>query len=249
MELPDASCENCQRIINGYEWTVGRRIFGDFRIRHNIKSKRSKTKRPSTIDVEFQRTDGSRFFENVNRKEYHAPLFMYKFGQASILRGLPSGTGIFEWLPYAIVNSNEGKAFVEKHRAHVIHRVKMVPVELARTLAKIAHSFAVAELGWGSFNPIVQNIDTILCKTDDVAYTVGGDMELKPPIPDAGHLTLASILIRPDGDPLLVVDVRLFASIDTPNFHVVVGSFDLRKPRQRSVFQEKMSAAEFIANY
>jgi hypothetical protein len=246
LELPKSSCADCQKLINQFEWTIGRTMFGDFRIRHNIKSKRPKRKRPSTIDVEFRKQDGSRFIETASRKDYPAPLFMYKFGQASILRGLPPGTGIFEWLPYGIANRDESKALIAKHGGSILLRFKTVPIELARMLAKIGHSFAVAEFGWGSFDPLPQNLDTILNRTDDVAYTVGGDMELSPPIHDAGHLTQARIWIRPLGPPLLIIDIRLFASIDTPNFHVVVGAFDLKKPRHLSLFLEKVRSGEPI---
>jgi hypothetical protein len=169
---------------------------------------------------------------------------MYKFGRASILQDLPPGTGIFEWVPYGIASREEGTAFVAKHGGNVVFGVKIVPVELARMLAKIAHSFAVAELGWGSFDPIPQNVDTILCRTDDVAYTVGGEMELSSPVPDAGHLTFASVWVRPFRSPMLIIDIRLFASIDTPNFHVAVGTLDLSKPRHLSIFREKINSTE-----
>jgi hypothetical protein len=247
LELPDASCAACQKIINrGYEWTIGRTMFGDFRIRHNIRSKRPKAKRPTTIRVEFQKADGSSFTETLSRKDYPAPLFMYKLGAASIMRGLPPGTGIFEWLPYVIASDKEMKELVAKHGANSVHRVKMVPVELARTLAKIGHSFAVAEFGWGSFDPLPQNIDTILCRTDDVAYTVGGDMELSPAIPDAGHVVSGRIWLRPLQSPLLIMDIRLFASIDTPNFHVAVGTFDIEKPQHLVAFTEQLRTGEPI---
>jgi hypothetical protein len=58
--LPKASCGGCENIINSYEHTVGRQIFGDFRIRYNLRSKRPKKRRPKTIEVEFHAPDGSR---------------------------------------------------------------------------------------------------------------------------------------------------------------------------------------------
>jgi hypothetical protein len=246
LELPEASCSVCQTIINRHEWTIGRTICGDFRIRHNVRSKRSKNKRPTNIKIEFQKPDGSKFVKLISRKEYPAPLFMYKFGQASLLRGLPPGTGIFEWLPYVIVSDDEMKAFVSEHGGNSIHQFKTAPIELARTLAKIGHSFAVAEFGWGSFTPLPQNIDTILCRSEDVGYTVGGDMELSPPILDAGHVVNGRIWIRPLQQPLLIMDIRLFASIHTPNFHVVVGKFDLQNPRHLNTFKDRVREGELI---
>jgi hypothetical protein len=245
LELPDASCKPCARTINDYEWTVGRWIFGDFRIRHNLRSKRPKKQRPQTIEVEFRRKDGGTFAKTISRSEFPAPLFMYKFGTANQFLGLPPGTGVFDWSPYVISSDDEMRAFHAKHGKSV-HRVKMVPVALARMLGKIGHAYAVAEWGYESFHPSQHNLDTILRRTDDVAFTVGAESELKPPIPNAGHITAISLQIEPPQPPLLIVLVRLFASIPTPDFHVIAGTIDLQNPQHLAALTQKMQNAESI---
>jgi hypothetical protein len=111
------------------------------------KSSHSSQRRDGPTSRPRRGPTGLRGAALVSRKEFPAPLFLYKFGQASLLRGLPPGTGIFEWLPYVIVSDDEMKAFVSKHGGKSIHQFKTAPIELARTLAKIGHSFAVAEFG------------------------------------------------------------------------------------------------------
>jgi hypothetical protein len=157
---------------------------------------------------------------------------------------MPPGVGKLEWLPYFISSHSEMTSFHDKH-GKAVFRVKTVPNELARSIAKIGYSYAVAEFGWGSFDPLPHTLDIILCRTNDVAFTVGGEMELRPPIPDAGHITIPTILIPQHfHPPLLVLEIRLFASIDTPNFHVVVGTFNLQNPQHFRTFSEKMRDAE-----
>jgi hypothetical protein len=55
-----------------------------------------------------------------------------------------------------------------------------------------------------------------------VGYTVGGDMELSPPILDAGHVVNGRIWIRPLQQPLLIMDILMAGSqgnvLPTPQF-------------------------------
>ena len=43
-------------------------------------------------------------------------------------------------------------------RTHIVKRRNFDPIRFARLLAKIAHSFAVAELGLTGFNPFLHNL-------------------------------------------------------------------------------------------
>lgn len=64
------------------------------------------------------------------------------------------------------------------------HRIKVV--DLARMLAKIAHSYAVAEVGLGSFMPLMG--DFILERQEfDENYLVGGYLELPDREPEVLH--------------------------------------------------------------
>jgi hypothetical protein len=247
-ELPDASCRACMEKINKYEHTVGRTIFGDFRIKHGLRSKRPKSHRPNEIKINLSGQDGAIAHKIIDRKEYPAPLFLYKFGRATLLRGLPANTGIFDFVPYVIVDEKEMKRFHKKY-GDALFRLKVVPNSLARMLAKIGYAYAVAELTLDCFYPLQHTLDVILCKNDDVGWTVGGKSELAPRIENAGHMLKIDILSSPPAKPLIVTEIRLFSMMDTPDFHVVVGRMDFRNPKHVLAFQKHARDAQRIESF
>ncbi len=89
-----------------------------------------------------------------------------------------------------------------------------------RMLAKIAHSFAVAELGLNYFSPAL--IDYILSNTEVPAFYshIGGFPQESPPS-DALH---EIELYNHEQYPYLVmVRLRLFAKYNGPSYLIVVG--------------------------
>jgi hypothetical protein len=173
---------------------------------------------------------------------------MDKFGRASLLRKLPAGTGIFDWQVYPISPTEEMKAFYEAHGS-MVARVQFVPLHLARTLAKIGHAYAVAILGYDGFVPLRENLDAILMRTNDVAYTVGSDMGLKEPIRGEGHILDVTVAVESTqfgslyspGRVLVVANIRLFAYMPTPEFHVVVGNLDPQNPQHVATLNEHLA--------
>jgi hypothetical protein len=89
-------------------------------------------------------------------------------------------------------------------------------------LAKIAHSYAVAELGSDAFHPLLP--DLILGTEDRAAYLVGGDAS-EFPLPDKEpylhHVYLLNAMSG--GIMYTLVSIRLFAVVGMPRYHVVVG--------------------------
>lgn len=86
------------------------------------------------------------------------------------------------------------------------------------TIAKIAHSFAVAELGWGSFTPFV--CDMIMKRdVDNRAEFIGGGEGSHEPSTGLHELGFVDC-----SDPsLIAVKVHLFGVLGTPTYYVVVG--------------------------
>ena len=95
-------------------------------------------------------------------------------------------------------------------------------LEFSRMLAKIAHSYAIAELGIDAFQPLL--LDLILGKTNTSAYLVGGDVSA-PPSPEAEpvlhHVYLQNCMR--DGVEYILVAIQLFSFMGMPRYHVVVG--------------------------
>jgi hypothetical protein len=92
-----------------------------------------------------------------------------------------------------------------------------------RLIAKIAHSFAVAELG-RTFAPYLINL--IEAKSPMFAsHLIGGGLGDDPPPSEQLHeIEFVPPLAGPKNDELLRVRIRLFASLGCPNHYAIVGS-------------------------
>lgn len=184
-------------------------------MRHGIQT-RHREKRPNHITVGTI-TGGT---ANIPVREYPAPLIQYKFKRANILAGLPPEIDTFEWLPYVVASDKDMKEAREKYGWDWQFSAKMVPHALGRMLAKIGHSWATALIGLDAFKPLT--LDLIFGRTSNVSHTVGGSFDLPEPVPDGGHIL--NFEGRPIGNRyFLIVHIRLFASIQTPAYHAVVG--------------------------
>jgi hypothetical protein len=94
-------------------------------------------------------------------------------------------------------------------------------IECYRLIGKIAHAFAVAELGRNFFTPVLLN----LIRGDQPMFAdhfVGSGMVNDPPIPHLHELSFAPPIDQGNSE-LIVVRVRLFASLDMPTHYAVVG--------------------------
>jgi hypothetical protein len=92
--------------------------------------------------------------------------------------------------------------------------------DFGRMLAKVAHSYAVAELGLGNFEPFLVPIIRGV-KPYYLPYYIGSAIGKEPPFTD-----LHRIEIDESGlgiGKFIVVKLRLFADRDTPTHYIIVG--------------------------
>jgi len=89
-------------------------------------------------------------------------------------------------------------------------------------LAKIAHSFAVAEGGFHSFRPLLR--DLIVGSSQTASYWVGGNGDPKPADTGGLHRLELKRELRL-GTEYVVCYVRLFANFGAPEYRVVVGTW------------------------
>lgn len=242
--LLDASCHDCEKKIQPYEMTVARRIFGHFRILHNVQT-RNKKQRPTEVQIGTLHQNGKRGIAKISIQEHPTILILYKFSEATFLQGLLPNIEKNTWIPLVISGKAELEKFISKY--HWDRQIKFfaVPIEFARMLAKIAYSYAIAEIGIDSFQPFPMTIDTILGRTNNVCHIVGGDLEIPPPDPAGKHILTIGCLIK-HPNPLLIVSIRLFPAFETPQYHVVVGYFDHQNAQHVKTFSEKMRDAQEI---
>ena len=166
--------------------------------------------------------DGVR--RKIHQDEYPGILITFVNALPGILTGaLPaedySGGVATLTLPGFGERLNKLKA---KYRANKVSFEPGVQIEsLGKMLAKIAHAYAVAELGYGTFKPLLTNI--ILNQPPlYISQFVGGVRDVEMPLGGDLH----DIEIDQTGlgqGRYLVVKIQLFADRKLPVYYVVVG--------------------------
>jgi len=200
-------------------------MLGPFRIRLRLPTRRPKD-RPSILPIEFIRTDGLKEHATVPAQDFPGACLGFRWPAPGLLRGQPP------------VDDFEGELvtrLIEKEvRAHATdgRKVKVGTINMllfGRMLAKIAHSYAAANLGIAGFKPLLP--DLILGKSMAAPWLVGGDAS--GPVPDTEpylhHVYLQNCLTA--GIEYVLVAIRLFCFVGMPRYHVVVGEAQSRLER------------------
>ena len=221
--LPKASCTRCESITGGFEQTCLRTIFGRFRIRIGAPTRNPKD-RPKTLDLVRVRRESTGSFttlsvEEIPSQEFPLAFIGLRLRPAGILEGLPPSPNVNGEL-WSRLSDQDMERFKTGGNQEGIFLGKFKPIVFARLLAKIAHAYAIAEMGFGSFRPLVT--DLILGETDTLSVWVGGDWDIPPATPD-GIYELACNIVTAQGKRFVVVTLRLFSFFGTPKYHVVVG--------------------------
>jgi hypothetical protein len=127
------------------------------------------------------------------------------------IRGASASQGFFE-------HPND---LIAKLGVHAVYPVANATVEdFCLMLAKIAHSFAVAEVGSGQFEPLLL---PLLLKRDlsNRADLIGGLRYDEPSSQELHEISLDDHTCnRPD---LVAVRIRLLSKLGTPTYYVVAG--------------------------
>jgi len=241
MILPEASCKTCEKETHKYEHTVARRIFGHFRIKYGVQTRR-KNKRPEFVEIGTIDSAGNVGTRKIPYKECPVTLIMYKFEECDYLKGNAEEQTKFNWVPITIFSKKELDKLIADYNWDRKMQFMAVPNEFARMIAKIAYSYIVAELGLGGFSPHKQLIDIILNKSDNISYLIGGDWDIPPPDPTGyHHLEWVAKITNNSAD--IIVQIRLFPAFETPIYRVAVGKIDLADHRQRTNFNNKVKLA------
>jgi hypothetical protein len=93
----------------------------------------------------------------------------------------------------------------------------------SQMLAKIAHSYAVAEWGFHSFRPLLR--DLIIGNSQTASYWVGGAGSVKPADSTGLHRLELKREMRL-GTEYVVAYIRLFCNFATPEYRVAVGTWN-----------------------
>jgi hypothetical protein len=179
-------------------------------------------KRPrSTLPV-TREVDGQIERAKVPIEDHFAALVMFSFPPPGLLLGFPPTETFVGTIVTASLHPDPGRRARKTGKVNIIRRGGFDARVFGLMLAKIAHSFAVAKLGIGGFQPLLQDMIRgfgppylglyIGCSLDQESNSIyRHDLRLEE---------YNSV----DGVDLLVARIRLFGDRGMPTYHVVVGT-------------------------
>jgi hypothetical protein len=223
--IPKASCFRCSKVTCKNEDAALRRMFSAARTHLNLPSRRPK-KRPKTIPIKVHFGDGRSINIELGRDESPFVFTMWGFRPAEFLGGDRSDGLESLWF-YGTGNPSDLHRWGNTHITAPGVTDSNITVQL---LAKIAHSYAAAELGIDNYSPLLvplifeRNIPRMQMLGNQL---VGGlcteDKQLKNP-PNSTFLHELWLEGRSyGGRDLIVVGIRLFGCLGSPLYEVVAG--------------------------
>ena len=218
--LPAASCEKCQKIINVFEQYCMRTMFANTRAQLKIRSSKKRPEPKRSIRVRKRNGTIERVYKPISELPVitNLPVFPEPFA----LRGL-AGPETFDGFQWTHGPAGEKmKKALEDFDAVGFLTEEIKPFHLARMLAKIAHSHAIAMLGEDSFEPWLPEL--ILNENMSYPYWVGSELPIRPATPEHTMTIEFGVTNRStDRTPLGVIYIRLFPNLGGPIYLVVIG--------------------------
>lgn len=220
IELPKASCTECQKATTTVEHVTLRRMFGPARIRLGYKSRKPK-QRPPTLPLNVIEPDRRIRVEEVPIAEYPASLFLVHFPGPTRVAHLypnnPTEAHAWQW------NSVDPAAYMAAKGINGYTSSQFDPLMWARLLAKIAHGYIISELGdvfaKGIHKPLLP--DLIRGKSRDFQHIVGGAGRPHNAAPFSFWPTIKGV--SDEDTEYLIVYLWLFAELGAPRYMIVAG--------------------------
>lgn len=210
LELPEASCERCAKETHAFEGYCAGKMFKPARTHFHWRSRKSK--RPNKLRIGPPFGDAGQEIPVAD----HPPMIALPTFQApGILFGLKKEEGTFAQTGVQLCF---GPGFRERWERLGRKADISTPFTIdtfGRMLAKIAHSYVVAELGVDGFTPFLPGL--ILGESAYYSYYIGSPVGLENPAPELHTLKLDRL------NEMIVVYVRLYAKFGGPSYMVVVG--------------------------
>src|SRR5262245_47373776 len=238
--LPKASCGECAKKTRDWETACLRHLWWPLRTRTGMP--RSGKQDPTSFTVRQMKVteihnDGSieaydKTVETiVGPMEFPLVFLAYKFPPPAVLVGREPGAQV-DYEVMARINEEEFRKYAPGDKDG-FRIAPMNPDAYARMLAKIAHAYAVAELGESAFWPKLRRF--IRGRPMKALQWIGGDLAV--PKPEHRLHDIQWRIQRTGPTNYLVVSLRLFSFIGSPQYHVVVG--ELARPLDQLPFLEQ----------
>ncbi|MCW0372160.1 hypothetical protein NB710_003097 [Xanthomonas sacchari] len=220
--LPKSSCRQCAVMTSAFEGRYTKQCIRIFREVIGAPTKRPRERKDHIGLWLADREDGE--IRPLGRKQEFdvetvpAVYIALTMPLPTIISGVED-TPALEFQLWAW-GSFDPRLFTEFQGGGSIHLASIHPESFLRMLAKIAHCFAIAELGVGSFAPLL--LDIIKGKELLSNRLIGCWHEDVPPS-DALH-EIRVDWVDGEAGRILVCSLRLFCATGSPRYLIVVGS-------------------------
>lgn len=227
MVLPRSSCSSCSKKTSFFEMTCLRTMYGPLRQLYGLPSRRKKEQpQKLPLKVKYKATD--EWTEVlVNQVDYPFLVTFPYFPMPNLIvskqtssrrgavtnrlwiRGASAYESFFDHLQRLTLELRVHSIMPES-KAHV--------EEFCQMLAKVGHSYAVAELGYGKFKPLLLShiVDKELSNCGDFIGSFHKD--------ELPSKNIHELSIQEDNHKkYIIVRIRFLAILGTPTYYIVVG--------------------------
>lgn len=231
--LPKASCRRCEGITSAFEGRCARTMYGTFRIRMGVPTRRPKD-RPTHLPSTAHWEDGTTASVLLPINGIIANLPLVQFLPPGYMRTPPVKE--IGWVGAELSAHTIGPLSMDswEHQSYSLEQKYDLDC-LALTLAKISHVLCVAEFGFETFDHWLPPY--ILGYDKNLSYLIGGASESGEPR-NVLHDLKFEVCQQGDGNFMIFVKARLFAQFGGPTALIVVGPttqerLDARDPKFR----------------
>jgi hypothetical protein len=222
--LPEASCRSCEQITSQVELDWLRSTFYAARVQKGFGKKKKRVPRTLPLEVTIK---GKSIIKAIPIEKYPALVVTLLFDTPEVLLDIKPVEKLLTGGVAAGILPTFGDLMKEYLAQGSVTfkppRSSATSTQLGRLLAKIAHAYAVAELGLDGFSPVLLPI-ILGSDVKYLAHYVGGSREIPQRLPVHYSLNLSSVRSL-GGTTFLLVSVRIFSDIQgIPMYKVVVGT-------------------------
>jgi hypothetical protein len=229
----DASCAQCAQEINKFEQPVLRRMLGPFRVVANSPT-RNPRQRPKNFKLKIGKADDrGQLIEPphtiiVPATEMHLVLLGWRLPPPGILYEEEPPRDQIRGEPWCRLDEEPVNRHIQRFRdttgwqGNIAFKAGDVPhFAYLRWLAKIAHGFAIAELGYEAFEHFLPAI--ILGRSNHYCHYIGGELTVPAPGETDAIFNIRHGRLVGDENTYIAVELHLFPFYGSPIHQVIVG--------------------------
>ena len=216
--LRKASCNSCSKITSKFEMKIARGLWGEARNSYDAPSRRKKNRIKTLLVTDYANPHVKR---RVLRADLPAAMIFYKMPNAGVLSKIDENfDGSIFWKLYGVSDDCKQLSFKEKYDFEPVLSFSHHPQEFGQLLLKIGYGQILTNQNCEDFDPLC--LPYILGQKTNVSWLVGCEDKESIPIPNIGYSMRTSVIGYSDS-LLLIAHIKLWAHMDMPWYHAVIG--------------------------